>query len=39
MDELLKLFVVLYLKSSMAVRFNLMEDLDNIFIKIKEDET
>jgi hypothetical protein len=39
MDELLKLFVVLYLKSSMAVKLTLMEDLDNIFILIKTAET
>ena len=39
MDDILKLFVVLYLKSNNAVKLTIMEDLDNIFLLIKGAET
>lgn len=39
MDDILRLFVVLYLKSNTALKIALMEDLESIFIFIKEAET
>lgn len=39
MDDILRLFVVLYLKSNTAVKITIMEDLDNIFLLIKGAET
>jgi hypothetical protein len=38
MDELLKLFVVIYLKSGLAIKVTLYEDLENAFMLIKEKE-
>ena len=38
MDEVLKLFEVLYLKSDNAVKIALYEDLENVFLYIKEKE-
>lgn len=39
MDDFLRLFVVLYLKSSKAVQLTILEDLENSFLLIKEQET
>lgn len=39
MDDILRLFVVMYLKSSNAVKLTIIEDLDNIFLLIKGAET
>ena len=36
MDELLKLFVVIYLKSGTAVKLALYEDLENVFCYVKD---
>lgn len=36
MDELLKLFVVIYLKSGPSVKLALYEDLENVFCYVKE---
>lgn len=38
MDEVLKLFVVIYLKSGNAVKVALYEDLENVFTYVKEKE-
>jgi hypothetical protein len=39
MDDILRLFVVLYLKSSTAVKLTLTKDLEDIFALIKREET
>lgn len=36
LDDLLKLFVVLYLKSSIAVKLAFADDLENIFMLIEK---
>ena len=36
MDELLKLFVVIYLKSGPSVKLALYEDLENVFFYVKD---
>lgn len=36
MDEVLKLFVVIYLKSGSSTKLSLSEDLENVFLYIKE---
>jgi cystathionine beta-lyase/cystathionine gamma-synthase len=39
MNELLQLFVVLYLKSNNSLKLTILEDLEKIFLLIKEHET
>lgn len=39
MDEVLKLFVVMYLKSASSIKVALQEDLENVFVYLKDKET
>lgn len=38
MDEVMRLFVVVYLKSENSIKFALMDDIDRAFKFIKDDE-
>ena len=39
LDDLLELFVVLFLKSDEAVKVTLLVDIQNIFLILKQNET